>query len=127
WEDKLFLERNIYLYVKENKENKYIANKNILKWLLKNRKFDTIEMIKSDKGYIKWKTSHRIYEKNFMKEIVMDLAPIFKKINVYPKKISSNSRTVSLEFNQSNKRIVGVMDFKYLILEYAGVLFGKKL
>lgn len=127
WGKKNQLEKEIYLYIEYNRDNKFVANKNVFSWLLKNNQRKTINMIKEDEGYIKWRTAHRIKEKNFMKEIINDLAKSYKHKGIEPLSVRTGSNTVSVKFEKDGKSIVGTIKFNFFIMEYAGVLFGKEI
>lgn len=127
WEEKNHLEQKINNFIKENKNKKFVANKKIFTWLKRNNELITIKMIKENNGFIEWKTAHRIYEIEFMREILNDLAQTFKDMGIKPLTVNGVSTKVSIEFMKDRKSIIGVIDFKTLILNYAGVLFGEQI
>jgi len=68
-------------HIENHKNNEWLATLNIEKWLIKNRKFAVLNILKQD-GIITKEIAYEIYESRFMKFISNRLRNIFSKKNI---------------------------------------------
>lgn len=105
WKDVLGLKQEIDKFIKENKNKRYAANKRIYNWLKKNKQDRVILKIREDNGFIKWRTAHRIYEEQFMKEVIINLKNELEILGVFLKEINPTSNKVVIKFKKTKSRL----------------------
>lgn len=125
WEKKESLLEEIDLFVRENKDKKFAANKEVSKWLYQNHQSEAIKAIRKDNGIVTWKTAHRIFEPNFMRMILSELNKNLKPIGISALSLNIGQRTVSLKFEKNKKILQGFIGYKDLILDHGGSIFEK--
>lgn len=124
WQEKLSLEKEISSFIKHNKNKDYASNIRIHEWLLQNGKHDVIKMIQEDKGFLKWRTIHRIYEINLMKQTLNSLNEAINKFNIRIIRFNEGSRKVNIRFTRKqNRELVCTVSYEKLIMEFGGLLF----
>lgn len=116
-------------FVNDNVNKPFIAPQTLAKWLVANQKKSILEMIQSDKGFITWKTAHRITEESFM----LDLAKKFNyHLNRIGLKIEKLSKTGKSEYifsfiDYNFRDIKFTYNYSEFVLNYGGLVFRETL
>jgi hypothetical protein len=111
-------------YSQKNKDDIYVPNISVGKWLRKNNEYDTLNKLKED-GRYGIGTIHRITKASFVKRILPEINDkIFKKVNA---EIVENRGAKYIYKFKSSPNINLVVSYSEIVLNYCYSLFDKPL
>ncbi len=122
--DILMLEINDY--VKENEKKPYVVTDKIIRELKSSRTNKILVMLQEDNGFIKWRTAHRITEKNFINSLIKDFNKSFKTYGISIENYDNKRKGFKIIIN-SQRRYRFFSKASDFIMEFGWMIFEQDL
>lgn len=113
-------------YVKEHENKPYVVTDKIIRELKSSRKDKALSMLQEDNGFIKWRTAHRITEKNFIKCLIKDFNKGLESYGISIESYDIKRKGFKIIIN-SQRRFRFFSKFSGFIMEFGWLIFEPEL